>query len=478
MPEEALAVRDDEMPVPFGVRAATGELLSGLKTEALRAIGVDPKAVTDRLLPQKHLAADESVTDPNDLKQAGWGVVLPANVSPDVVAALKPLLELRKQQAGNLYKEKELGGYVSGRSARDWLNSKGVGWGVVDPKKGVPLYLLLIGGPKQIPFEFQYMLDSYWNVGRLDFDNLADYRAYAEAVVAYETDASVPTTRSSALWVTRNAADRPTGLLHNQVGVPLARGDNDHPALGQAKRFKLTEYLGEQATRANLESILRGAIPTGRPALLFTGSHGVAFDAADPAAQREGQGALLSQAWEKGTPPTPDQYLRAADLPVDTSVHGMIHFLFACYGGGCPAGDTYDRGADGKPLPLMAEPITARLPQRLLAKGALAVLAHIDRAWAFSFQTDRGKSQIQDFRSVMELLLAGNRIGQATDDFNRRWSVLSAELTMLVEEQEATGTTAADMVTRLGNRWVARDDARNYLVLGDPAVRLRVEAMP
>ena len=139
------------------------------------------------------------------------------------------------------------------------------------------------------------------------------------------------------------------------------------------------------------------------------------------------------------------------------------------------ARDTYERGADGKPMPLMGEPITARLPQRLLAKGALAVLAHIDRAWAFSFQTGGGKPQIQDFRSVMELLLAGNRVGQATDDFNRRWSVLSAELSMLVEEQEASGTTAA---TTLGNRWVARDDARNYLVLGDPAVRLRVEAMP
>jgi hypothetical protein len=125
----------------------------------------------------------------------------------------------------------------------------------------------------------------------------------------------------------------------------------------------------------------------------------------------------------------------------------------------------------------MADPITARLPQRLLAKGALAVLAHIDRAWAFSFQTDRLKPQVQDFRSVMELLLAGNRIGQATDDFNRRWSVLSAELSMLVEEREANGT-AADLAAKLGNRWVARDDARNYLVLGDPAVRLRVEAMP
>ena len=70
----------------------------------------------------------------------------------------------------------------------------------------------------------------------------------------------------------------------------------------------------------------------------------------------------------------------------------------------------------------------------------------------------------------MELLLAGSRIGQATDDFNRRWSVLSAELAMLVEEQEASETTA-DMVAKLGNRWVARDDARNYLTLGDPAVR-------
>jgi hypothetical protein len=76
----------------------------------------------------------------------------------------------------------------------------------------------------------------------------------------------------------------------------------------------------------------------------------------------------------------------------------------------------------------------------------------------------------------MELLLGGHRIGQATDDFNRRGSVLSAELTMLVEEQEATGTTE-DIVSKLSNRWVARDDARNYLVLGDPAVRLRVEAM-
>jgi hypothetical protein len=30
---------------------------------------------------------------------------------------------------------------------------------------------------------------------------------------------------------------------------------------------------------------------------------------------------------------------------------------------------------------------------------------------------------------------------------------------------------------RLGFLWIARDDARNYVILGDPAVRIRAEAL-
>ena len=74
---------------------------------------------------------------------------------------------------------------------------------------------------------------------------------------------------------------------------------------------------------------------------------------------------------------------------------------------------------------------------------------------------------------MLERRLSGDRIGQATDIFNMRWSVLGADLQMLVEEHQVNEVPAPS----LANRWVARDDARNYLILGDPAVRLRVEAM-
>ena len=111
----------------------------------------------------------------------------------------------------------------------------------------------------------------------------------------------------------------------------------------------------------------------------------------------------------------------------------------------------------------------------LLASGALAVVAHIDRAWSYSFQVGRGAPQVQEFRDVMVRVMKGDRIGACTDQFNLRWAVLSAELADMLRQQQALPGQVSN--AELGNRWVARDDARNYLTLGDPAVRLRIEDM-
>ena len=56
----------------------------------------------------------------------------------------------------------------------------------------LPYYVMLVGSPEQIPFEFQYLLGVEYAVGRLSFDDATDYARYANSTIAYESGASVP----------------------------------------------------------------------------------------------------------------------------------------------------------------------------------------------------------------------------------------------------------------------------------------------
>lgn len=463
----------EEPPLPMGVQAESGQLLPALTAADLQSIGAGPDAVRQRGEADNQDFLAISDVDPNDLTQCGWAILFAKDADPAVRTALEPLIERRRQQVGDpsLFRIFDgLSAYQPGDTVRAWLDRFNVGLAIVDPSLGVPLYVTIVGSPSQIPFEFQYLLDTYWCVGRLDFPAPAEYRAYAEGVVAYETAATVPHAKRVAVFNTRNLGDRATGLLHNQVAVPFATGPK---MLGTKQGFQMQALLGDDATRDNFTRLLQGALPGGTPALLFSGSHGATFPASDPD-QAAKQGAIVCQDWEGG-PMRPEHYFDATAVPPDAKLSGLIHFFFACYGGGCPAFDTYSRLPDGQPKPLMASPVVARLPQRLLAGGALAVLAHIDRAWTYSFQTGRSAPQTQEFRDVMTRVLKGERIGQCTDQFNLRWAVLTAELADAQRTRQLLPGQISDAV--LANRWVARDDARNYLILGDPAVRLRVEDM-
>ena len=61
------------------------------------------------------------------------------------------------------------------------------------------------------------------------------------------------------------------------------------------RQFSRNWFGAEEATKPQLAEILRGNAPGGPPALLFTGSHGAEWPMDDPAAQRQMQGALVTQ---------------------------------------------------------------------------------------------------------------------------------------------------------------------------------------
>jgi hypothetical protein len=475
---------DDALPIPLGVRMDTGRPLAALREDTIWSTLESAR----KQLPVagRHAAGVESDRDAfaliggidqSDLSQTGWGVIYAPEVGPEVKDALRPLLEHRQAQSGTLFHVFDgPEGFLSGDTAESWLGRRRVRMDVVDPDNGVPFYLLLIGSPAQMPFEFQYSLDYYWAVGRLWFDSPDEFRRYAESVIAYEQPGSpVPTRRRGAIFAPEHDFDEATQLFSRQVAQPLAHdADGALPKLWKSTQFALDDYLGARAHKAALADLLRGKAG-GTPALVITGSHGIECPLDDPQ-QTQVQGALVCQDWTGYGAIGPEHCFAAADLPADARLSGVMHIFFACYSAGCTEFDNYDR-LNAEPRKIANAPFMSRLPQAMLSHssgGALAVLAHVERAWAYSFRGRRGSPQIQGFRDVIARLLRGERIGQATDQFNLRWGSISNEI---AELQAGLALGAEPAPRRLANLWISRDDARNFVILGDPAVRLRVEDM-
>lgn len=406
----------------------------------------------------------------SNLDEVGWGLVFAAGVDPAPrLKALDDLVGLRKAEAGVRFRVFSGGeGWRSGESASDWLVRHGSSLNLIDPDDGVPYYLVIVGPPTEVSFEFQYSLDLSAAVGRIDFPTLEEYKAYATSVVGFERDAAKRTTRTIDIFAPCHDFDRATQMFTSQVVQPFCAGVGTRPPLGKKLGFGIHPVLGGDATKSGLAAtLLRQGDPS---SILLTGSHGMVFEA-DDARLPSCQGALVCQDWSGYDAIDEQHWFSSADVPADANVHGLIHFYFACYGAGSPEFDNFIMPPGSKRI--APAPMTTRLPQHLMTLpqgGVLATLGHIDKAWASSFQNARGVAQTQQFREVIEKLLAGFRVGDAVDRFNLQWGVLGTQLTQLLTDK-AYGMAVSDG-EMLAAR-IARDDCRNYVVLGDPAVRLR-----
>src|ERR1700722_19617468 len=124
--------------------------------------------------------------DSDNLARAGWGIVFTSSTPNWVKDELKPLIDFRREQCQGLCTVFDGESAYRGESCVEWLAGRGGSLRPVDPAVGIPYYLLIIGSPEEIPFEFQYLLDPHFAVGRLDFENRGEYLSYANKVKRYE----------------------------------------------------------------------------------------------------------------------------------------------------------------------------------------------------------------------------------------------------------------------------------------------------
>jgi hypothetical protein len=464
-------------PLVFnGIDGLSGEYLLAPSTDD--AIGRGVLGLAPEPLPAARRAGPTrgAVTgvDTRRLDATGWALVMAESGDPRTAAsneqvreALAPLLAWREAEAGELYR----GGpgrslsYLQGESAADFLSRYGARFeDPVNPRR-VPYYLLLVGGPDEIPYSVQFDLDMQYGVGRIYFDAAEDYAAYARGVVAVAQGLQrLPP--SVALFGVCNPDDPATARTAAELIEPLAG------SLARTRpELELRTFAGERAGRAALAGLMGGERT---PAVLFTACHGVGFPCGSPQ-QRELQGALVCQDWPgpRGGGLARGHYFGAADLGAEARVAGLLAFFFGCYSAGTPEFDSFRKDDLGRPLRIASAPLISRLPQRLLSHpggGALAVVGHVDRAWTTSFSDGPSRPpQIGVFESALEALLDGQRLGAAMEYFGERYGALGAQMCGLWEARAETRHVPAEEFSRV---WRAKNDARNFVVFGDPAVQL------
>ena len=435
----------------LGIDGSTGRPLDPVPAVAARRRAA---RVLRRARPPRYGVAS------GDLASAGWGIVFADSADPNLRRALEPLLDLRRRQAGDRYRELT---WRPGEGAAVFRTRLRAGLGRVDPRQ-VPWYLLLVGDPADLPYGFELDLDLPHAVGRLAFDHVDDFAAYAQRVVAAEEEPAQAQHGGprAAVFAPVHADDPATAACTEHLGRPLAELLDRRQVLAAAR-------IGAAATRAGLLELIAAA-----PDLLLVAGHAIVFPA-DHRWQRERQGAIVCAdwpgpvRWPRAIPPA--QVVAATDLPRG-ALPGGVAVLLGCHTAGTPRRDPFDSDRPENARELTPRPFVAALAQRLLGRegGALAVLGHVGRAFEASFVW-RGVRQTGALEDAIRATLDGRRLGEAVDGFGQRFADLAVTWARSRMDREAAEPDPLDL-------WIAFHDARSWSLLGDPAVRLPATAGP
>lgn len=473
-----------------GVDAASGGHLfapagmEGLAAEILAAPRDGERFARD--LRARHRFETEPCLCPADssmstMAGAGWAAVFPAAPpnTPEareqdaIVEALAPLFELRRESAASESERRfrvlrGAQGYRPGDGADRFLARHMVGPGPADPER-LGYFVLLVGSPAALPFDLQMHLGLHRAVGRIHFETVDEYAAYARGVVAAEA-AGHARARELVAFAPTNPDDRWTRRAAERLVAPVTeRLAQRHP------EWEVRACIGEAARRDELLRTLTAA-----PAVLLAAGHGLGFAAEDPR-RRTCQGAWIGQDWpgpRAGRVVDAGWCVAADDVGEAADLGGMIAVTLGSYAAGTPAAAGGPRGGEcaGEAA------FVSGLHRRLLAHprgGALAAIGSLGPVWGGEAADSDGRvwrgweRQGALLEGMLSRLMEGEAIGRALEVAVKSHAAVAEELVVVLEEMEFGRRVAPEVLVDL---WAGRADARGLVISGDPAVRVTIGA--
>jgi hypothetical protein len=479
-------------------------------TGAVLEDGLDWEAATKGNPPKKdaetagtRLRADGA--DPSDLYEQRWGVIVPQGTQGKRLRELvAPLIALREEQQGDKALVYEVPPNMSVEDTWRWWTDEynsDTHDGKPFDEADRPRYLLALGGPELISWEFQTTAGVDLFMGRLTFPNEADYEAYVGKVLKHErAPAASP---AQAIFHTVRDGTPATNAGYQGLMVPALEAAR-RGAERNSFATKDIVVLGEDSLNVSVDDFLRAAaVPS--PTMLFSVSHGIGAPRRGwrtVEEQHRFQGAMK---FGDGLKLTHEEVASGAFLP------GGTWFFFACLGAGTPSTSEYHHWLKRlqelglfpgslddvlRSLPAKGQaPFVARLPQAALANpdGPVAVIGHVDLAWTFSFQEVRmvkdprtnqdtvgTRNRTSRFEDIFRQLVAGKRMGAAYNSLNTVFNNANGELTSIFDKEAKDASQGLAFAEDLAKKvkkatlWMERQDIAAYVTLGDPAAHLNV----
>jgi len=325
----------------------------------------------------------------------------------------------------------------------------------------IPHYLLIVGSPEQIPWEFQYILNSHYAVGRLPLagGGLENYVAALRSNWA-ESGAQP---KNSVVWATNQGSSDITGLICDSIAAKVyAKLSADSDLAAGAKFIR----GAGSATGASLIDALCKL----RPGLVVTTSHGQTYPLDNPELLANCLGLLVDQDYAS---------VQVSDLLGRWEPDGVIWYAHACCSAGssgrtlfdglCPEGSEVDRVLKG--VAKLGSRV-APLPAALLGakKPARAFIGHVEPTFDWTLRNPQTRQFLTDStqQALYAELYQPSPIGQAYRKCYDRLSYLYASYEAALAEFGRGGGSREAMLEDL----LCARDVQSMVILGDPAAVL------